>query len=57
MTMHQAHQRKYHHFRSYVANGEVKIEPVGTEDQLVDMLTKANNLTTLKHLRKGAMGW
>ena len=48
---------KYHHFRSYVANGEVEIEPVGTEDQLADMLTKANNLATLKHLRKGAMGW
>jgi hypothetical protein len=48
---------KYHHFRSYVARGEVVIEQVGTEDQRADMLTKANNATTLRHHRKATMGW
>jgi len=31
----------YHHFREAVRNGDIKIFPVGTEDQIADVLTKA----------------
>jgi hypothetical protein len=30
----------YHHFREHVRNGLIKIFPVGTENQIVDALTK-----------------
>ena len=31
----------YHHFREHVQNGLIKIFPVGTKDQMADILTKA----------------
>ena len=31
----------YHHFREHVRKGIIKIFPIGTEDQIADMLTKA----------------
>jgi hypothetical protein len=31
----------YHHFREHVRNGLIKIFPVGTTDQIADVLTKA----------------
>ena len=31
----------YHHFYEHVQNGLIKIFPIGTEDQIADMLTKA----------------
>jgi hypothetical protein len=31
----------YHHFREHVFKGLIKIFPVGTSDQIADMLTKA----------------
>ncbi len=31
----------YHHFREHVHKGLIKIFPVGTSDQIVDVLTKA----------------
>ncbi len=31
----------YHHFREHVRNGLIKIFPIGTEDRIADMLTKA----------------
>ncbi len=31
----------YHHFLEHVRNGLIKIFPIGTEDQIADMLTKA----------------
>ena len=38
----------YHHFREHVQDGSIKIFPVGTADQIADVLTKAlaqNNFT------------
>ena len=32
---------KYHHFRQYVAEGLIKIEPIDTLDHLADVFTKA----------------
>ncbi len=31
----------YHHFREHVHKGLIKVFPVGTSDQIADMLTKA----------------
>jgi hypothetical protein len=31
----------YHHFHEAVRNGDIKIFPVSTEDQITDILTKA----------------
>ena len=48
---------KYHHFRSFVANGQVTILAVKSENQCADMLTKPNNVTDLVRHRKRVMGW
>ena len=48
---------KYHHFRTHVANGTIDIQKVNTLDQWADMLTKANDVKTLKRHRKATMGW
>ena len=48
---------KLHHFRDYVTRGEISINPIGTEYQLADYLTKPVNAHTLKRLRKKVMGW
>ena len=48
---------KYHHFRSFVANGQVTILAVKSENQCADMLTKPNNVTDLTRHRKRVMGW
>ena len=31
----------YHHFHKHVQNGLIKIVPIGTKDQMADILTKA----------------
>jgi hypothetical protein len=33
---------KYHHFRAAVAAGAVTVKDISTDDQVADMLTKAN---------------
>ena len=48
---------KYHHFRDYVARGEVTIHPIGTDKQPADMLTKPLNEQVLSKHRKFIMGW
>ena len=48
---------KYHHFRSYVQNKIVSIEPIDTSDQLADMLTKSLEAPQFTKLRKGLLGW
>ena len=48
---------KYHHFRSAVKNGILKVTRVDTKDQLADIFTKALPKPALEHLRKGIMGW
>ena len=42
----------YHHFRSYVREGEIGIQYISTEDQLADMFTKALPQNTFQKLRK-----
>ena len=31
---------KYHHFRNFVANGDIKIQHIDTEENIVDIFTK-----------------
>jgi DNA-binding response OmpR family regulator len=46
-----------HHFRDYVARGEITIHKIDTLDQLADYLTKPVNVEILLKLRKLVMGW
>jgi hypothetical protein len=48
---------KYHHFRQQVQEGIIVIKAIGTEDMLVDILTKVVNEETLFRLRSRIMGW
>ena len=48
---------KYHHFRSYVADGTIKIYPISTVDQLADIFTKPLDRVVFVKLRKLLMGW
>ena len=42
---------QYHHFRSFVRSGEIKIEHISTENQLADMFTKPLSQNTFQKLR------
>jgi hypothetical protein len=48
---------KYHHFRQFVSNGTIKINPIDTLEQTADILTKPLDLTKFKYLRKKLCGW
>ena len=48
---------RYHHFRAYVRRKEISIHPIGTEDQIADMLTKPLNEALLTTHRKRLQGW
>ena len=48
---------KYHHFRSYVADGTIKIYPVESKNQLADIFTKPLDKTIFCDLRRRLMGW
>jgi hypothetical protein len=48
---------KYHHFRSYVNNGEITVHAIATQLQPADMLTKPLNQITLYRHRLKIMGW
>ena len=48
---------KLHHFRDYVARGEISIHAIDTKAQLADYLTKPTNETLLMDLRQRVMGW
>jgi len=48
---------KLHHFRDYVARGEIVIKQIHTTLQLADYLTKPVNEETLIRLRKRVLGW
>ena len=48
---------KYHHFRSFVADGTLLILPVASADQLADFLTKPLDEATLVINRFRVMGW
>ena len=42
---------KYHHFQSFVENGDVKIEHVDTKDQVADIFTKPLDFELFGYLR------
>ena len=46
----------FHHFREHVRNGLIKIYPIGTKDQIADVLTKAIPQTDLQRHRKAISG-
>ena len=48
---------KYHHFRSFVADGSIVINPIDTSEQLADILTKPLGYKSFSYLRKQLMGW
>ena len=48
---------KYHHFRSFVADGSIEILPISTKDQLADIFTKPLDKVIFVKLRKLLMGW
>ena len=47
----------YHHFRNEVANKRLLLEPISSEDQQSDILTKCCNLSTHVRHRRKIMGW
>jgi hypothetical protein len=48
---------KYHHFREHVSNGTIKINLIGTKDQIADIFTKALDKPSFMYLRKLLSGW
>jgi len=46
----------FHHFREHVRNGLIKIYPIGTKDQIADVLTKAISQNDLQRHRKAISG-
>ena len=48
---------KYHHFREHVNNGTIKINLIGTKDQIADIFTKALDKPSFTYLRKLLCGW
>jgi hypothetical protein len=48
---------KYHHFREHVSNGTIKINLIGTKDQIADIFMKALDKPSFKHLRRLLCGW
>ena len=48
---------KYHHFRSFVSDGSIVINPIDTSEQLADIFTKPLKEKSFCYLRRGLMGW
>ena len=48
---------KYHHFRSKVEDGTVRINAISTKEQVADMFTKALPRDQFVYLRKHLCGW
>ena len=48
---------KYHHFRSFVSNGSIVINPIDTSEQLADILTKPLQAKSFCYLRDKLQGW
>ena len=48
---------KYHHFRQFVSDKTVRINPIDTLEQNADILTKPLDLGKFEYLRKKICGW
>jgi len=48
---------KYHHFRSHVTNGTIKLVKVPTGEQLADVFTKGLTMEQFTQLRQKIVGW
>jgi hypothetical protein len=48
---------KYHHFRSHVLSGAIKIQWIATKDQLADIFTKPLPFSTFESLCYKLLGW
>ena len=48
---------KYHHFRQFVSNGMVKINPIDTLEQTADILTKPLDQSKFVYLRSKLCVW
>jgi hypothetical protein len=48
---------KYHHFREHVSNGTIKINLIGTKDQIANIFMQALDKPSFIHLRKPLCGW
>ena len=49
--------QKYHHFRSHVKSGRLKVLAIDTKDQLADQFTKGLGVELFQKLRSRVMGW
>jgi hypothetical protein len=47
----------YHHFREFVASGDITVLPITTDDQIADMLTKPLAFPLFSKHRLLIMGW
>lgn len=48
---------KYHHFRQFVRNKTIVINPIDTKEQIADIFTKPLEIHSFKHLRMKLLGW
>jgi hypothetical protein len=48
---------KYHHFRSFVDKGLIRISHIGTAEQIADIFTKPLDHNPFEYLRKKLCGW
>ena len=48
---------KYHHFRTYIQNSDIKIEKVDTAKKEADFLPKPLVIQLFYYLRRKVMGW
>ena len=47
----------YHFFRTEVVKGNVKVNPIDTNEQLADQFTKGLPFAKFEYLRKQLLGW
>jgi hypothetical protein len=48
---------KYHHFREHVSKGIIRINLIGTKEQIADIFSKALDKVSFTYLRKLLCGW